>query len=161
MKLVKEKEELLNEKTGFRKLSYYLEDNSKKISNYDVVISGFYGNGTIEYYNCSDEEGKGYTKAGLRLLIDEMFSNDLVSTLSLDISKDNLASINIANSNGFIKISEHEYVKPHPEATRVYGMKIERLCNMHPENIVMYTKMMEDFSNYLHYIKEISEEKSR
>lgn len=91
---------------------------------------------------------------------DELFNSDLVSTVSLDIANENLASISIANANGFIKASDNEYVKVHPEATRVYGLKIERLCNMHPDNIEMYTKMMEDFSNYLHYIREIVE-KSR
>ncbi len=153
MELIQTKNELLNEKNGLRTMHFNIVKDEKVITEIIVNIFGYYGNGNIDYFSHEEMD----VSEGLNMLCDKLFNNDLVSTLSLIANTDRKKEEAI--NCGFINTINNEFVRPHEEATRVYGMKIERLCNLYPDKMGMYTKMMEDFSNYLHFLKDLKTKK--
>lgn len=86
--------------------SYLVGDESGKIAglfNISEIVRGQFQNGYLGFYALSGYAGKGYMSAGLKLVLEKIFTDLDLHRIEANIQPDNTQSIALIKNNGFRK----------------------------------------------------------
>lgn len=84
--------------------SFIVFDKSENIAgvfNISEIVRGFFQNAYLGFYAVADFAGKGYMRAGLKLVLAKVFHEIKLHRIEANIQPDNIRSIKLVKSNGF------------------------------------------------------------
>lgn len=86
--------------------SFLLVDEKENICgvfNVSEIVRGFFQNAYLGFYGVTDFHGKGYMRAGLKLVLEKIFTELALHRVEANIQPQNQRSINLVNHCGFKK----------------------------------------------------------
>lgn len=85
----------------------YLICNDKEhilgVFNINEIVRGLFQSAYLGFYAVLDYSNKGYMSAGLKLVLEKVFTNLALHRLEANIQPENIKSINLVKANGFKK----------------------------------------------------------
>lgn len=73
------------------------------VFNLNEIVRGLFQSAYLGCYSVEGYSGKGYMSAGLKLLLEEVFTSLKLHRLEANIQPQNINSINLVKANGFRK----------------------------------------------------------
>lgn len=164
--LVKVTDEILNERSGMRSITFMLKVNGVDVVCYSVCIGSYKGTASIDYFNLfagenSEYLNKGYATLGLNNVCETLFNEDLVCEIMLQISELNKKSRKVASKSGFIELDRETYTKVHPDVNRVYDERLKYFIKQDPDNKDFYITRKELYLTRLEHISKLEKEKRK
>lgn len=86
--------------------SYLVCDKNNQITgvfNISEIVRGLFQNAYLGFYGVADYTAKGYMSAGLKLVLNKIFTELELHRLEANIQPQNINSINLVKANGFRK----------------------------------------------------------
>lgn len=84
-------------------LVFDMENQIVGVFNINEIVHGLFQSAYLGFYATTGYEGKGYMSAGLKLVLNEIFTKLSLHRIEANIQPQNVNSINLVKANGFRK----------------------------------------------------------